>query len=80
MSESVHPLKDYRVANGVTLENLAKSLDTTKATLSQIETGKRLVSRELLPKIREVTGIPAKTLRPDLAEIFDGDPVETPTP
>jgi transcriptional regulator with XRE-family HTH domain len=76
MSEPEHPLKTYREANKITLEKLAESLGTTKATLSQIENGKRQVSQELLPKIREETGIPAKMLRPDLAEIFDGDPAE----
>lgn len=75
MSETEHPLKTYREANDITLDVLASRLGTTKATLSQIENGKRQVSQELLPKIREETGIPAKTLRPDLAEIFDGDPM-----
>ncbi len=73
MTKIIHPLRSYREATGITLDELSIRIGTTKATLSQIETGKRLVSQELLPKIREVTDIPARVLRPDLAVIFDGD-------
>jgi transcriptional regulator with XRE-family HTH domain len=54
------------------LEDLAARIDTTKANLSRIETGKQTVSDGLLVKLVAETGIPAARLRPDLAKLFRG--------
>jgi transcriptional regulator with XRE-family HTH domain len=72
MEASVHPVRAYRLRQNppVTLEDLAGRLGTTKANLSRIETGKQILSEGLLPKLVAETGIPAKSLRPDLAKLF----------
>lgn len=49
---------------------MAVRLGRTKATVSRIENKKQPVSDDLLPKLVEVTGIPANILRPDLAKLF----------
>ncbi len=71
MDASVHPVRAYRLRQkpALTLEVLAGRVGTTKANLSRIETGQR-VSEDLLPKLVAETGIPAATLRPDLAKLF----------
>lgn len=45
-------------------------IGVTKATLSRIENGKQPISEDLLAKLVAETRIPAKILRPDLAELF----------
>lgn len=72
MSTALHPIKVFRKCHvpPLRLEDLAVRLGMTKANLSRIENGKQPISEELLPKLVLETGIPAKVLRPDLAELF----------
>jgi transcriptional regulator with XRE-family HTH domain len=70
--ENQNPLRTYRLSQTppLKLDDLAERVGTTKANLSRIETGKQLVSEALLPKLVAETGISARVLRPDLAELF----------
>lgn len=61
-----HPLRHYRKATDRTLEEAAKLLGITAATLSRWETGKRCPAPERVADISKVTGIPPHKLRPDI--------------
>jgi len=50
-----HPLRQFRITHGITLEQLARSTGTTAATLSRIECGLRLPSAMLMRKLVEAT-------------------------
>lgn len=63
-------LKTYRDERGLTQEQLADQLGVTGVTVSRWETGVRKVDREKLPAVAEKTGISARELRPDLAELM----------
>lgn len=60
----------YRADTGTSQQALAVKCKTSKATLCRIEKGRQGVSLELLPKLVKATGIPARELRPDLAEML----------
>lgn len=67
-----HPLARYRAANGaLTQEALGKELGVTGVTVSRWESGVRMPDKDLLPQISKITGISAKELRPDLAELMN---------
>ena len=68
--ENIHPLRAYRERQQPPLSRaaLADLLGVGRPTLFRWETGGRKIEPELLPKITETTGIPAKELRPDLYE------------
>lgn len=63
-----HPLKIYRLSKEPkqSQEALADELGVARLTVLRWETGERKIDENLLPKIEEKTGIPAKDLRPDL--------------
>lgn len=67
-----HPLKTYRLTQEPRLSQgrLAVLLGVTRTTVARWETRTRNVDKELLPKIREATGIAPADLRPDLADLF----------
>jgi len=69
---ATHPIRAYRRAQKppLRLEDLANRVGTTKANLSRIEGGKRKPSNKLLRKLVAETGIPAASIRPDLAGLF----------
>ena len=75
--DAVHPLRAYRRATTpkVSLDDLAKSVGRSKATLSRIENWKQPIPEELLGKLSDVTGISPRELRPDLAQLLDKEPV-----
>jgi transcriptional regulator with XRE-family HTH domain len=54
--ERQHPLRAYRARHGLSQTQLAERLNTTKVTVSRIETGDRAASAALLKRIAEVTG------------------------
>jgi transcriptional regulator with XRE-family HTH domain len=62
----LHPIRQYRDKRGITQEALARELHVHPFTVSRWETRSRQVDKEILPKVSEVTGIPAGELRPDL--------------
>ena len=66
----MHPLKQYREDRQLTQRQLAELLDVKRNALARWEAGMRKIDPARLPKIAEVTGIPATQLRPDLAELM----------
>lgn len=54
----------------MTQQDLARLLDVDRATVCRWESGERKPDHALVPKISEKTGISAKELRPDLAELM----------
>jgi len=50
--------------------DLADRLGVSRVAVHRWETGVRKVDVDLLPRLVEITGIPAGELRPDLAELF----------
>ncbi len=69
--ERNHPLTAYRKAQGLTPAGLAKLLEVSRPTIFRWESGEREVDEDLLPRVSDRTGIPAKELRPDLAERYE---------
>lgn len=68
--QGIHPIKQRRHEMGLTQRQLAKALDVTRETVARWEVHMREVDPDLLPKIAAFMSIPAKDLRPDLAELF----------
>lgn len=52
--------------------DLARALNVNKATVTRWAQGE--IPPERLAEVSEATGIPARELRPDLAEAFDEQP------
>lgn len=71
----LHPVRSFRQSQVpvMTLGALAEKIGTTEANLSRIETGKQELTTTLAKKISDATGIPMRTLCPDLAKMFDAE-------
>lgn len=54
-----------------TVKGLAEKVGRSKATISKIENDRQLPSPKLAKALSEITGIPAKVIRPDLAELLE---------
>jgi len=67
-----HPLTKYRADQNLSQPELAERLGVGRSTVHRWESGERLIDRKRVASIAELTGIPVKELRPDLAEIFGG--------
>ena len=69
---AISPLRTYRQSQEPKLsqEALAHKLGVTRLTVTRWESGARKINLSLVPLIAERTGIPAKELRPDLAELM----------
>ena len=65
-----HPLKSYREKHSLTRAALARDLSVSKTTITRWEEGKRKIDQDKVPHVANITGIPAKELRPDLAELI----------
>lgn len=65
-----HPIRKYREATGKTQEALAKELGVSPNTVWRWEAGERKIETAKLPKVSELTGIPKRELRPDLADLI----------
>lgn len=67
-----HPLERFRASQTppLSLADLAARLNVGRATVHRWESGVRKIDLDILPRVVEVTGIPARELRPDLAELF----------
>jgi transcriptional regulator with XRE-family HTH domain len=63
-----HPIKAWRERQTppVSQEALAQKVGVFRETVARWEAG-RNPDRDLLPRLIEITGIPARELRPDLA-------------
>lgn len=65
-------LRQDRQRRGMTPAEYARFLgEKHKSTVHRWETGARKIGQARLPKIVEKTGIPARELRPDLAELVE---------
>jgi transcriptional regulator with XRE-family HTH domain len=78
--DSIHPLKAYRERQSPPLsqDELATLLGVSKASISRWETGERKPELELLPGIREKTGILPEQMRPDMAAVLRARPRRAP--
>lgn len=65
-----HPLVAYRQARGMSRSQLARLLDVSRMTVWRWEETGREIELEVLPRVVERTGIPARELRRDLAELL----------
>jgi hypothetical protein len=76
MSDSPNPLRSWRRSQKLSLEEACELFSQrglakpSTAKLSRIER-EQAVPTEMLSDLVVVTGIPARDLRPDLAELFD---------
>lgn len=52
---------------------LARDLSVSKTTITRWEERKRRIDEDKVPHVAKITGIPAKELRPDLAELIGAD-------
>jgi transcriptional regulator with XRE-family HTH domain len=68
---ALEALKAYRQANNLTQAQLADELGTSDVTVSRWETEARKIDIDLLPMVSAKTGIPARELRPDLADLLE---------
>lgn len=54
-----HPLKAYRKRMGLTLEDLAQQLNTSRSWLSRIENRKEQAGADTIAKLKRATGLSA---------------------
>lgn len=66
-----HPLAQFRNEKGLSPADLARLLGVTRPTIHRWESGERQIGRDKLDGVSEKTGIPARNLRPDLAQHFE---------
>lgn len=66
------PLKSYRANRGLSQAALGRELGVSSVTISRWEAGTRKIEKRLLAEVSKKTEIPARELRPDLAEILEG--------
>lgn len=67
-----HPLKTYRANQTPPMRRaaLARLLGVSKTTVARWEEGIRKIDQDKVSKVSEKTGISARALRPDLAELL----------
>jgi transcriptional regulator with XRE-family HTH domain len=66
-----HPLKIWRTVTSTSQYELGLRLGVTNITISRWETGLRKIDASLVPRVSKITGIPPKSLRPDLAQLLE---------
>ncbi len=64
-------LTAFRISKGLTSAGLAEFLGKPKPTVHRWESGARKIGRKTLSDVAAKTGIPARVLRPDLAELMN---------
>jgi transcriptional regulator with XRE-family HTH domain len=67
---TIHALEEYRKRENISLSALAQRLGMSKSVVCRYVKGTRQVGPETIRRISEITGIPARDLRPDLADIL----------
>lgn len=69
----LHPIKAYRKAQTppLTQEQLGKKLGVLRETVARWETRAHKIDINWLAKITKKTGIAARDLRPDLADLME---------
>lgn len=55
-NQIIHPLREWRIAEGLTLDEAAARVGTTRPVWHSWETRKRIPNTVFMPRIREVTG------------------------
>lgn len=79
MSEALtigQAIRAYRAREGLSLDKLADRIADeggerpSAAKLSRIETGKQPVATDILKSLEKITGMAARELRPDLADLL----------
>lgn len=63
-------LRDWRKAKGISTEEAGRRVGVSGVQWHRYEAGTRQIAPDRLMAISRETGIPAETLRPDLADIF----------
>jgi DNA-binding transcriptional regulator YiaG len=71
--DTIHPIQAFRESQTPPLSraDFGVLVGADRATVFRWETGTRKVDSAFLLKVSEVTGIPARDLRPDLAALFE---------
>lgn len=57
MTDSIHPVRQWRKDHGKTLGQLAEAVGVTASHLSEVERGRNELSLDLARKIKRVTGL-----------------------
>lgn len=65
-----HPLTTYREDRGLSRPALAEALGVSRMAVWRWEEAGRPIDIDLVAQIAKHTGIPARELRPDLAELL----------
>lgn len=68
----VHALEHYRLSQGISRAQLAERLGLSRGAVHRYITGRRRAKPAIVRHISEVTGIPPRELRPDLADLIEG--------
>lgn len=71
--EGTHPIRAWRKNQNLTVEAAAAVLDVSKAAVSRWESGERRVGFRIVRDVASKTGIPARVLRPDLADVLGAE-------
>ena len=73
MNAVADKLRNFRASQTPPLKpgKVAADIGVSRSTYFRWEDGTRQIGKRHLPKVAEVTGIPAKELRPDLAEALE---------
>jgi DNA-binding transcriptional regulator YdaS (Cro superfamily) len=66
-------LRDFRARHDppLSLAAMARLIGVSAAAVSRWETGARRIDDCLVSKVERITGIPARKLRPDLAQLIE---------
>lgn len=78
MAQVAQLLKNFRKNHVPPLApgEAANLIPVSRSTWSRWEAGIRKIDDKVLPRVVEVTSIPAKELRPDLVRILEGEVAE----
>jgi len=68
---SDHPLKSYRDRHGLSQAAFGQKVGVDRITVWRWENGKRKPSPTQCELLTNITGIPARKLRPDLADLLE---------
>ena len=66
MIKEKRPLRAYRMAQGISTDEIAKQLGVAASTLRSWENGNRQLSAEMAVKVEKLFGIARASLRPDV--------------
>jgi transcriptional regulator with XRE-family HTH domain len=61
-----HPIRKYRVQQGMTQQELADRLGVSRALVGLVETGERQINPHDVAKWEKVTGVPREKLLPEV--------------